>query len=968
MEIHLPGYVCYRKKGENPHRGGSAVLLKNAVADQISYLRIPSPECILLSLRHLPNTLLATCYVPPADSPYHSFAPIAEIQAELSRNPLQHVIIIGDLNARFSKARTEFIEGKDLPDHTTYTNLIDTEKNANSNARYLMSALHELILINGLSTQTKKFPADLTYRKGTKWVSELDSCLTSPALIPAIIRFDVNQSTRIPSDHAPISLSLSIPDIPRNESTYLVDTFERSVTLGVVQEEHRRNGSTQKPVRMANVDPEGALQLLTALAPPSLDDPDVDRIAEDVNNMLYNCAATNRKEEPNQPHATTEQRRWKNLLENNDPKTLWKAINWNGCLEVDDHQETPTDDAFQAHFESLLNPPDAQVIQVPDSIYLPITDDPITPEEVDAALHKLKQHKSGGPSGVPPGLLKILPANWIVFLASFFSLIMHQIKYPHSWTYTKLITIFKKGTRLSCDNYRGISLMDSLAKVYDCILNRRLNLWFKPDREQAGAQKGRGCLEHLLTLRLLIDSARHKKRKLYVIFVDFSKAYDRVPRATMLSMMRNLGCGTTMLRAIAAAYQTTQAILRTAIITSSIGVRQGSPSSCLLFTLLVNQLIRDFKEKCPHDGFLKWLHCLLLMDDAVIFATTRQRALEKIQILQEFCTTTGMVINQGKTKFMTINGTEQDHLPLEKNSLTIENCNKYCYLGAVITQDASIASSVKAQCEAKRSHVIKYEAYVRKNADMPFPAKKKVFDAALTTAILYSCETWLSPAACNAASSLYAACIRTLLGVRKTTATDLCLIEIGVPSLSQFVRTAQKKTIGKMVECRRNLPDDPFTFALSVAQESRCPAARYITSLETYDPLKDTEDLHARVRQSARTKFTTYVGKMNPTLSVHDMYALTDTKESQRLTVTRVRLSSHNLAIERGRWNRTPREERLCTCGAIQDEPHISAQCPNTQEIRDSNPDCDFSFPAIMNIIPPRQMLPIMTELFSTFV
>lgn len=122
---------------------------------------------------------------------------------------------------------------------------------------------------------------------------------------------------------------------------------------------------------------------------------------------------------------------------------------------------------------------------------------------------------------------------------------------------------------------------------------------------------------------------------------------------------------------------------------------------------------------------------------------------------------------------MIINGNNHDRQPLTIPGLTVVNCDKYTYLGAVVTQDASIISSVKSQCEAKRAHIVKFEAFVRKNADMPFPVKRRVFDAALTSAILYSCETWLSLAALKAASSMYAACIKILLGVRKTTATDL---------------------------------------------------------------------------------------------------------------------------------------------------------------------------------------------------
>ena len=178
--------------------------------------------------------------------------------------------------------------------------------------------------------------------------------------------------------------------------------------------------------------------------------------------------------------------------------------------------------------------------------------------------------------------------------------------------------------------------MDSLAKLFDSILSRRLERWFQPDREQAGAQKGRGCVEHLITLRLLMDFAKHRKRKLYVIFVDFSKAYDRVPRDRLIRRMISLGCGATMVRIIAAIYNSTKMILRRATVTTTIGVRQGSPTSCLLFTLLVNDLIRNLKERCLPDDFLGWLHALMLMDDTVLLATSRERAIEKLQVLHIF--------------------------------------------------------------------------------------------------------------------------------------------------------------------------------------------------------------------------------------------------------------------------------------------------------------------------------------------
>ena len=214
------------------------------------------------------------------------------------------------------------------------------------------------------------------------------------------------------------------------------------------------------------------------------------------------------------------------------------------------------------------------------------TDDPISPAEVIDALTKTKSKKSGGPSGLSPGFVKLLPDRWILFLTSLFERIFSSGEYPDAWRLSRLITIHKKGDLLNTNNYRGISIMDCVGKLYDAILSKRLSQWFSPDPEQAGAQHGRGCLEHILALRLLQDFATSKRQRLFIVFVDFSKAYDRVPRDGLLNELKRLGCGRRILPAIAATYSSTQMMLGEAVITASSGVRQGSrrPASFSLCT------------------------------------------------------------------------------------------------------------------------------------------------------------------------------------------------------------------------------------------------------------------------------------------------------------------------------------------------------------------------------------------------
>ena len=65
-----------------------------------------------------------------------------------------------------------------------------------------------------------------------------------------------------------------------------------------------------------------------------------------------------------------------------------------------------------------------------------------------------------------------------------------------------------------CDNYRGISIMDTLSKLYDTLIMNRLKLWVNIDKCQAGAMKKRGFLEQIIMLRLLCDYAK----RIYFIY------------------------------------------------------------------------------------------------------------------------------------------------------------------------------------------------------------------------------------------------------------------------------------------------------------------------------------------------------------------------------------------------------------------------------------------------------------------
>ena len=485
--------------------------------------------------------------------------------------------------------------------------------------------------------------------------------------------------------------------------------------------------------------------------------------------------------------------------------------------------------------------------------------------------------------------------------------------------------------------------MNCLAKLFDMVLCARLTRWFSPLREQAGAQAGRGCIEHI-ALRLITDYARRKKIKLYVTFVDYSAAYDNVPRKILFTKMRDLGCGKVMLACLVSMYCITRSIIGTAVVTACAGLRQGSPTSCLLFVLFLDSMVRLFKNRCAPDGFLNWLHLLVLMDDTVIMATTRHGMIRKVGHLKDFCNENHMIINLIKTKFMVINGDENDKQPLIVGNLKIKHCDHYLYLGSSFTSDGNTSSAIATDAKLRMCQVMKFISYIEKNNDTPFHIKLKVMNACLMTSLLYGCESWLNGDV-RPIRKLYLMCVKALLGVRSTTSTDMCLVELGLPEVQALVRERQKTLLKSLSRSRLGMNDDPFMFAFDLALNSRTHTARHLRSLldEAENVVqRSLQDAKARVAANPRhSSRLTWYSAVNPHGTVHSVYSqASQVNELERVSWTRLRLSSNSLAIEQGWWNRRgrgrlPVEERLCVCGAVQDEKHIIEHCPRTQHLRE---------------------------------
>lgn len=948
LPVAFPGFVSFVSfDKENGNRGGTCVLVRDYLSRYLYDIDMSIADQVWFRLNCVPCVLFGACYVPPSDSSYFDYTQLSSIQEKVkSCKNGDECLVIGDLNARVGVAVRELPERVGLPQYS-YTEISDLVQAPNDNAAAILGICVEerLLIVNNLRTTDAYFQGKKTFKRGREWISELDTCIVSEGLIKCIQSFNVVHNYSLPSDHAPIEVVLWPPRIP------LEILMNRASELGAHGAEYAARGPsealTKRSVRLQNMDRDLFLLKLNEEYEHLPTGDDVDVKALQFCEILYSCASASESNTRNEGFIVeSDQRRWDRIIDENDQAKIWQAINWRGEISVghESVDSKPGDDAFKAHFEQLFNPPDVDEFDL-DELYtevtIPVLDELIAPIEVETQIKKLKANKASGPDGIPPGVFRFLPAEWILFLTTFFNSLFSSASYPACWTTSKLCALFKRGSKADPGNYRGINILNSIAKIYDMVLSNRIGQWFKPYREQAGSQEGRGCTEHLVTLRILLDVARRKRLKLFIVFVDFSRAYDTVPRFNMFKILKRMGCGITMLMALVAMYRCTNSILGTALIVATVGVRQGSPTSCILFVLYVNDMIKLIKENCPLDGFLAWLHVMVMMDDTVLLSTTREGIQRKIEILCDFCTSHGMIVNTGKTKFMVINGSDEDKELINCRNNHVGYCNQYIYLGSPFSDDGSPSTAIKIHAANKMCHALKFISFVSRNNDVPFLVKKKVFDAALMSALIYGSESWLN-GNIKPVEKLYKWCIKKLLGVRKTTANDLCMIELGVAPLRAIVRAKQRKFMNRMWTERIAMNDDPLMHAIRLTLGYDDAVSRYMRDLitnNTNDIDEARQELNLRILNSESNRLLFYK-TVNPDLCVHEIY-LKDIRvnEIERISWTRLRLSAHSLAIERGRWSRRgrgrlPLEERVCVCGQIQTEAHVIEDCPVTRLVR----------------------------------
>ena len=169
----------------------------------------------------------------------------------------------------------------------------------------------------------------------------------------------------------------------------------------------------------------------------------------------------------------------------------------------------------------------------------------ITAREIKEAWNMLKKKKAAGPDGIPNEVWIYGGEDLIAKLICILGKVWEGQSIPDDWKAGAIVPLYKKGDPNETKNYRGITLMSTAYKLYIEIIRMRLEKEVNEKgilpEGQAGFCKGRSTIDNIYLLDHLIQKAKVKKEKLYLVFVDLKAAFDTVDRKKLWEILRKLG-------------------------------------------------------------------------------------------------------------------------------------------------------------------------------------------------------------------------------------------------------------------------------------------------------------------------------------------------------------------------------------------------------------------------------------------
>lgn len=280
----------------------------------------------------------------------------------------------------------------------------------------------------------------------------------------------------------------------------------------------------------------------------------------------------------------------------------------------------------------------------------------ITPSEVKTAIVQLKNSVSQTPDNIPSFFIKNTSKYLIEPLVKLYNLSISKGEIPSLWRQAIIVPIHKRGLKNNPLNYRPISMTSVFCRLMEKVLHSKIMVHLKINNLINSSQHGflakRSTLSQQITILDNLTSNYDNKLHTDMIYLDFSKAFDRVSHPKLISVLENFELDSKVIEWISnyLSYRTQRTMvsgqLSNPLFISS-GVPQGSVLGPLLFLLYVESLLFKITSSCKNTKVFAFA------DDVKLMSSDHADLQKALNIVEAWSDRWQMAIQPKKSEHIT---------------------------------------------------------------------------------------------------------------------------------------------------------------------------------------------------------------------------------------------------------------------------------------------------------------------------
>ena len=264
---------------------------------------------------------------------------------------------------------------------------------------------------------------------------------------------------------------------------------------------------------------------------------------------------------------------------------------------------------------------------------------------------------------------------------------------------------------------------------------------------QFGFVRGRNTLGAISLLKEIVLRRLHNRKRTYVAFIDFKKAFDTIDRSKLLCKLQQLGVPVTFCNLLHFIFGGMKVYLKTGDVFSepfetTTGVLQGDVLSPTLFNMFTSDLPGQLKHEGVSIDDLN-VKYIMYADDLCLIAPNGKDLQVALECLEKYCDSNNLKVNAKKSKLVVFH---KGRLPKEeifyKNSV-LERVNEFSYLGILLTSQLSFSSHLQTLVTKANSRIgLLYSKLDLQK--MPIEVLKRVFACYILPIFQYGIVVWIS--------------------------------------------------------------------------------------------------------------------------------------------------------------------------------------------------------------------------------